>query len=313
MFARGLGRHFGDTFSHWGNSMAVTGIFYHPSFSRRSYLTQGSRLQDFPEVLAPLLLEPNFRLYESPPIDTEWILRVHTPELIEGVRRDRLCATAWHSAGGVVLAAETIASGTIENAFAFIGAGGHHAGRDFFGGYCCFNDVVIAIQVLRERHNLRRFAILDTDAHHGDGTRDLLQRDSDVLHVCVCAAEYESADRTKVDVRAPSAAWSVPWSRPSGDIDAEYVRVATEAFLPRVREFQPELIFWYFGFDTHRGDYGDLGLSVKAYLEIAQSVRRVAADVCFGRLAVVLGGGSRSDLARNVIPPIIKILGDKIV
>jgi len=31
----------------------VTGIFYHPSFSRRSYLTQGSRLRHFPGVLEP--------------------------------------------------------------------------------------------------------------------------------------------------------------------------------------------------------------------------------------------------------------------
>jgi acetoin utilization deacetylase AcuC-like enzyme len=293
--------------------VGVTGIFYHPSFSRRSYLTQGSRLQDFPEVLAPLLAGPGFRMYESPPIETEWILKVHTPELIEGVKRDQLCATAWHSAGGVVLAADTIARGEIENAFAFIGAGGHHSGRDFFGGYCCFNDVVIAIRMLRERHNLRRFAILDTDAHHGDGTRDLLRQDADVLHVCVCSTQYQSPDGTKVDVPAPSASGFGRWSRPDRNIDAEYAQVATEAFLPRVKDFQPELIFWYFGFDTHRGDYGDLGLSAKAYLEIAQSVRRVALEVCSGRLAVVLGGGSRSDLARDLIPPIILSLNENIV
>ncbi len=55
--------------------MGITGIFYHPSFSRRSYLTQGSRLQDFPEALAPLLASGQFRIYESPAISNEWILR----------------------------------------------------------------------------------------------------------------------------------------------------------------------------------------------------------------------------------------------
>ena len=29
----------------------ATGIFYHPSFSRRSYMTVGNRLRDFPDIL----------------------------------------------------------------------------------------------------------------------------------------------------------------------------------------------------------------------------------------------------------------------
>jgi len=32
-----------------------TGVFYHPSYSRRSYLTVGSRLADFPMALEWIL------------------------------------------------------------------------------------------------------------------------------------------------------------------------------------------------------------------------------------------------------------------
>lgn len=294
--------------------MQRTGIFYHPSFSRRSYLTQGSRLRDFPEALDPFLRQEQFRLYESPPIDDEWILKVHTPELIRGVQADPLCSTAWHSAGGVVLAAEKIALGEIVNAFAFIGAGGHHSGKDFFGGYCCFNDVVIAIAVLRELHGMQRFAILDTDAHHGDGTRALVQDDPDILHVCVCGFDRQSDDDTKVDVAAPggysffrSGSRSKP--RDNDDIDLLYAKTAEKSFVPRVKDFHPDLIFWYFGFDTHRGDYGDLGLSRRAYVHIVEAVKDLAVGVCKGRLEVVLGGGSSSDIARDVIPPVIAVLG----
>ncbi len=292
--------------------MGITGIFYHPSFSRRSYLTQGSRLQDFPEALAPLLASGSFRIYESPAITNEWILKVHTPELIEQVKLDSLCSTAWHSVGGVVLAVETIATGEIENAFAFIGAGGHHSGRDFFGGYCCFNDVVIAMEVLRSNHAMRRFAIVDTDAHHGDGTRDLVINDPEVLHVCMCGTEYESPDGTKIDVPSPSLGSYVRGSTTATDIDAAYASAVAGAFIQRARNFQPGLMFWYFGFDTHRGDYGDLGLSIKAYLEIARNLRRASVEICAGRLAIVLGGGSRSDLARVLIPQIISVLQENI-
>src|SRR5512143_2502565 len=113
----------------------ATGIFYHPSFSRRSYLTVGTRLAGFPAALDAILKSPRVKMFEAQPVRPELLLKVHTPAMIEGVKGDPLCSTAWHSAGGVVMAGEKIAEGEIGNAFAFIGAGGHHSGRDFFGGY----------------------------------------------------------------------------------------------------------------------------------------------------------------------------------
>ncbi|HOV87540.1 MAG TPA: hypothetical protein PLM79_14345 [Syntrophobacteraceae bacterium] len=287
----------------------VTGIFYHPSFSRRSYLTQGSRLRHFPRVIEPLLRDPRFRLFESPMVPEDLLLRVHSAQLIREVDRDPLCSTGRRSAGGVVLAGETVARGEIRNAFAFIGAGGHHSGRTFFGGSCCFNDVVLAVQHLRDLDLLHRFAILDTDAHHGDGTRQLVEADPDVLHVCVCHDTYESRDGTKVDVPAPSPYDRFSNREVSSDVDFLYADAALSAFEPRVRRFRPDLIFWYFGFDTHRGDYGDLGLSGTCYTIIADRMKELAEELCSGRLEVVLGGGSRSDIARDVIPPILGILG----
>lgn len=292
-----------------GSPACPTGILYHPSFSKRSYLTQGSRLQDFPQVLLPLLNTPRFRLIESPPISEELILQVHTPELLESVRRDPLCSTAWHSAGGVVLGAEMIARGEIRNAFAFIGAGGHHSGRRFFGGYCCFNDVVLAIAALRHRHAMVRIAILDTDAHHGDGTRDLIAEDPDVLHVCVCSSSHQSQDGTKVDLPAPTRPWFAQEGMSQSQVNALYLRTVQEGFEPRLRDFQPDFLFWYFGFDTHQGDYGDMGLNCDAYVEIARMMVRLSNELCAGRLEVVLGGGSRRDLARFVIPALIAQLG----
>jgi acetoin utilization deacetylase AcuC-like enzyme len=281
-----------------------TGIFYHPSFSRRSYLTQGARLEDFPEALNNLLKDERYILYEPEPISEESILAVHSRELLEGVKQDSLCSTAWHSVGAVVMAAEKIASGEIRNAFSFIGAGGHHSGKDFFGGYCCFNDVAIAIRVLRVVYGIRKIAILDTDAHHGDGTRALLGSDPDVLHVCVCSNNYESQDGTNVDIAAAAR----PWDK---DPDAGYAEAAISGFTWRARRFEPEFMFWYFGFDTHQGDYADRGLTINAYLPIGRMMKQLSEEICGGRLEVVLGGGSRSDIARSVIPPIIEVISKK--
>jgi acetoin utilization deacetylase AcuC-like enzyme len=244
-------------------------------------------------------------LYEPEPVPRELLLKVHSPALLERVGRDPLCSTAWHSAGGVVAAGEKIASGEITNAFAFIGAGGHHAGHDEFGGFCCFNDVALCIVNLREKFGLRRFAIVDTDAHHADGTRGIFHGDPDVLHICFCGTNYESADGTKVDVARPGY-----FEEGGGDRsmnDAYFDLVARHAD-HRVSRFKPDLLFWYFGFDTHEGDYGDIGLSGPCYWNIAELMKELAEKVCGGKLEVVLGGGSRQRLATHLIPPIIERL-----
>ncbi len=273
-----------------------TGVFYHPSFSRRSYLTIGTRLREFPEAFK-LLKEkyPNIVIFESKPISEELILKIHSPELLEGVKKDVLCSTAWHSAGGVVEATEKVYSGDIRNAFCFIGAGGHHAGRRNFWGFCCFNDVVLAIQNLRDKYGSAKIAIIDTDAHHGDGTRELIQDDSDILHYCICSNDYSSEDGLKIDVsyfdKTPD----------------EYLRLVRD-FAEYARSFEPYLIFWYFGHDTHEGDYGDIGLTVRDYIKMAEILVALAEEICNGRIIVVLGGGSSPRIATESCLAIIEEL-----
>lgn len=281
--------------------MKTIGIFYHPSFSRKSYMTIGNRLRDFPEALEHLLTKPNVRMYESPKAPVELILKVHHPDMIHMVARDSLCSTAYESAGGVVAAMEALARGEIDRAFCFIGAGGHHSGYRQFWGACCFNDVVIALTRVRENSSWRRFAIVDTDAHHGDGTRQLVQNDPQVLHLCFCGTDYRSPDGAKVDVDVYSLAWH-------GDVNARYVE-AVRRHLPLIYQFKPDLLVWYYGFDTHADDYGSLGLTEGAYFQICDLMLEASAQAGVP-LQVVLGGGSLSYLAANTIPEIIRRLAE---
>jgi acetoin utilization deacetylase AcuC-like enzyme len=59
---------------------------------------------------------------------------------------------------------------------------GHHAGRDFMGGYCFLNNAAVAAQALRDT-GCGRVAILDVDYHHGNGTQAIFYARSDVLVV----------------------------------------------------------------------------------------------------------------------------------
>lgn len=71
-----------------GLPTGTTGIFYHPSFSRRSYLTTGRRLADFPAALDSLLRYAHVRLFECVPATDDLILLAHDPRLILQVEAD---------------------------------------------------------------------------------------------------------------------------------------------------------------------------------------------------------------------------------
>jgi acetoin utilization deacetylase AcuC-like enzyme len=106
-------------------------------------------------------------------------------------------------------------------------------------------------------------------------------------------------------VACPAPWEEAPPGRSRNDLYADLV---LEHVSRRVRRFAPDLLFWYFGFDTHEGDYGDIGLSGPCYWKIADLMVELAGKVSGGKLEVVLGGGSRRELATYLIPPVIERL-----
>jgi acetoin utilization deacetylase AcuC-like enzyme len=277
-----------------------TGIFF--------YHQKGERLKDFPQALKGILEKENVFLYDAfypskppssfdlYPISTEILYQAHSPDMVEEVKKTGIFEGALLSGSGTVRAAEKIWIGEIDNAFVFTGYGDHHAGPNFFWGGCYFNGAAIAINVLRRNFGTKRFAIIDTDAHHGDGTWEIFERDSDVLYVCFCG--YPSWDENNnVNIHVPVRVK-----------DQEYLRFVKDDFLPRVKTFKPEILFWNWGYDGTQGDYGDVGLMPEVHILLAKELRSAVNAICQGRIIIVLCGGSRRDLATYLIPRIIRIL-----
>jgi acetoin utilization deacetylase AcuC-like enzyme len=79
--------------------------------------------------------------------------------------------------------------------------------------------------------------------------------------------------------------------------------------LPLIPPFKPDLLLWYYGFDTHADDYGSLGLGLDPYFQICDLMIKAAADMNVP-LQVVLGGGSLPYLATRTIPEIIRRLSE---
>ncbi|MEL7113323.1 MAG: histone deacetylase family protein [Pseudomonadota bacterium] len=146
--------------------------------------------------------------------------------------------------------------GGARSAFAFCRPPGHHAGRDYMGGYSYLNTVAICAERALAS-GAGRVAILDVDYHHGNGTQDIFYERAEVLTLSLHAdpsTDYPfywgHADETGTGPGA-GAALNLPMPRGTGW--ADYRATLTEA-IERVQAFAPDLLIVPFGADTYAGD-----------------------------------------------------------
>ncbi len=73
------------------------------------------------------------------------------------------------------------ACNALESGFSYhLGGGMHHAKSDGPGGFCMFNDIVIAIRKLQKEKGLGKCLVVDMDAHKGDGTAQIVANDESI-------------------------------------------------------------------------------------------------------------------------------------
>ncbi len=117
--------------------------------------------------------------HEPRPCSDEELLRCHSPSLIADVKgHPGIFRVATLSAGGAVTAARMALE---EPTFALIRPPGHHAGRNFNGGFCFFNNMTVALYSLKAAGLIRKALIVDIDLHYGNGTFDIVKDDTDFV------------------------------------------------------------------------------------------------------------------------------------
>jgi len=274
-----------------------TGVFFHSEFANGDWPIIGNKYRNFPRVIEPLLSLEGIRLYESKPVSEALLLKVHTEAHIGEVKRAWYYQGASLAVGGCVEATEKIATGEIHHALVFAVAAGHHAEPSYAWGGTYLSCTGPSVINAREKFLLRRFAILDTDSHHGNGTRAVFRNDPDILHVCFCDEDRVEDNGTKIDVDVGYHTH-----------DEAYLEKVRTEFFHRVRGFRPFMIFHNFGHDTCQGDYGDRGLTPNFFIRLTQEVFEVAKEVCEGRYLIITHGGYLSEVAEYIFPRILDVL-----
>jgi len=256
---------------------------------------------------------PGVRCEAPAPLDPSDLLRAHTPDYVEAIRTGEPRALAesqkfpWSAAlfpsvlrtNGGVLAAGDRALGT--GIAACVASGFHHACADHGEGFCTFNGLVVAGEVLRSKGRLHRLAVLDLDLHYGNGTASLAASRPWLFAVSVYGNDY--ADNTAwrdVGVRRhQDGANHVSVALPNGSGRAELFD-ALDSLLPRIHDFRPDLLLYQAGADPFREDpYSPLMLDIEDLLARDQAVFGFARDHGIP-VAWVLAGGYTKDLARVV-------------
>lgn len=91
----------------------------------------------------------------------------------------------WEAARAAVdvalTAVDAVVSGAEPLAYALARPPGHHVTRSAYGGSCYLNNAGVAAQALRDAGH-DRVAVVDIDAHHGNGTQALFYDRADVLY-----------------------------------------------------------------------------------------------------------------------------------
>jgi acetoin utilization deacetylase AcuC-like enzyme len=196
-------------------------------------------------------------------------------------------------------AAQHVAQGA-RSAFALTRPPGHHAGMDFFGGYCFLNNAAIAAQALRDA-GCTRVAVLDIDYHHGNGTQAIFYDRADVF---VCSVHGDPQTEYPyylgyADERGAGAGegFNLNLPLPLGSPDGPWLDAGDKA-LARIREFAPTALVVALGLDASESDPLQ-GLKVTG-----AGFHAMAGKIAGLGLPTVLiqeGGYLSDDLGRNLV------------
>lgn len=197
------------------------------------------------------------------------------------------------AAGAAIDAVDAVCSKQVNNAFALVRPPGHHATPSQSMGFCLLNNVAIAARYAITQLGLERVAIVDYDVHHGNGTQDCFYADSQVLYCSSHAAPlYPGTGDMRETGLGTGVGTTLNMPLPYGTGDQGFEQVYSEAIIPALRRFKPQLLLVSAGFDAHWDDpLGPLALTVAGYAALTHTLKEAAAELCDGRIALVLEGG----------------------
>jgi acetoin utilization protein AcuC len=200
-------------------------------------------------------------------------------------------AARWH-VGGTLAGARLICEKG-EKRVLQLGGGMHHARRNFASGFCVYNDLAAAIQLLAGQGLWVGY--IDVDVHHGDGVQQILYEDRRVLTISLHeSGQYLFPGTGGIHELGSGLGRGLKLNVPlEPETFGESYREVFEYVVPSaLRQFRPDVLVVQAGSDAHFDDpLADLMLTTRDYAEIFRRVLELAGELTSGRVLFTLGGG----------------------
>jgi acetoin utilization deacetylase AcuC-like enzyme len=200
------------------------------------------------------------------------------------------------AAGAGIDAAQRLERGEADTAFCAVRPPGHHALAARAMGFCLFNNVAVTAAALAARGE--RVAVVDVDAHHGNGTQDLFYDDPRVLYVSMHEWPLYPGTGALSEIGVGGAqGTTINFPFPAGTAGDAYLAAIDEVVAPQFERWQPTWLLISAGFDAHRLDpITDMGLTSGDYALVTERLVSLGAP---RRVIGFLEGGYDLDALRT--------------
>jgi acetoin utilization deacetylase AcuC-like enzyme len=250
---------------------------------------------------------------ECRPATSRQLALVHDPAYIDIVRMmceekftfigDPDTPICWQSydvaalASGAVLAAcDAVMAERVRRVFCAVRPPGHHAEADQAMGFCLFNHVALGAKYLQVEHGVEKIAIVDFDAHHGNGTQHIFEDSPTVmyasLHERPGSQPFPGTGESHEIGRGDGQGFTLNLPLDRGAGESDYLAAIESQLLPALDTFSPDVLVFSAGFDALMRDRASqLVLRPESYGKITEQIVTVTRNSTAGRVVSVLEGG----------------------
>ena len=239
---------------------------FHEHVAGKKHPESPARLEAVWKGLAKLFLDEDLvRIAQRIATETE-LLRCHPIEHIRalesldaegGGRMDpdtAISAGSWGAArlaaGSGLAAVEALTQSEAETAFCAIRPPGHHATPDRSMGFCLINNIAVTAASLIAKGE--KVAVIDIDAHHGNGTQEIFYFDPRVLMISIHQWPLYPGTGSEEEIgELNGKGFTVNVPLPPGSTGSTYRSALDKIVVPLVEDFQPDWVLVSAGFDAH--------------------------------------------------------------
>jgi acetoin utilization deacetylase AcuC-like enzyme len=198
------------------------------------------------------------------------------------------------SAGLAKGALMAVLKGELDNAYALSRPPGHHCLPEWPNGFCLLNNIGIAIEAAKAAGLAQRFAVVDWDVHHGNGTEAVFYDRDDVLTISLHQERNYPVDTGFVEHRGKGAGegYNINIPLPPGVGHVGYLEAMDQIVIPALERFKPDVIIVACGFDAGAFDpLARMLCTAETFRAMTSRMLETAQKLCGGKLVLVHEGG----------------------